>query len=47
MYISNEFYKKGEHTKNKTERFISALNFINLEIKKNNNLVDSDFVISF
>jgi hypothetical protein len=47
MYVSNEFYKKGENSSRKVKNFIDALLFINLEIKKSQNLQHSDFVIAF
>jgi hypothetical protein len=36
--MSNEFYKKGDVTNRKVSKFVDALDFINKELKKNNNI---------
>lgn len=35
MYVSSEFYKRGEQTTRKVKNFLEAMEFINKEIKKN------------
>ncbi len=46
-YMSNEFYKKGDQTNRKVSKFVDALDFINKELKKNNNVQHSDFAVAF
>lgn len=46
-YMSNEFYKKGDVTNRKVSKFVDALDFINKELKKNNNIQQSDFAVAF
>ena len=45
--MSNEFYKKGDVTNKKVSKFVDALDFINKELKKNNNIQQSDFAVAF